>query len=65
MREEKGINIEEIEKTSYDNGYDDGKSDGKYEMQIEIVKRLKKANIEDNLIVEITDINPLELKDLN
>lgn len=57
--------MEEIEKTSYDNGYDDGKSDGKYEMQIEIVKRLKKANIEDNLIVEITDINPLELKDLN
>ena len=65
MKEEKGINIEEIEKTSYDNGYDDGKSYGKYEMQIEIVKRLKKANIEDNLIVEITDINPLELKDLN
>lgn len=34
-------------------------------MQIEMVKRLKKANIDDNLIIEITDINPLELKELN
>ena len=30
-----------------------------------MVKRLKKANIDDNLIIEITDINPLELKELN
>ena len=34
-------------------------------MQIEIAKRLKKANLSDNEIVEITGISPLELKDLN
>ena len=65
LKEEKGINIEEIEATSYDNGYDDGKSEGKDEMQIEIAKRLKKANLKDEDIAEITDINPSELKDVN
>lgn len=34
-------------------------------MQIEIVKRLKKANIDDDLIIEVTNINPLELKELD
>ena len=34
-------------------------------MQIEIVKRLKKANIEDDVIADITGIDSSELKDLN
>lgn len=65
LKEERGINIEALEKASYDNGYDDGRSDGEYEMQIEIAKRLKKTNLSDKEIVEITNISPLELKDLN
>ena len=65
LKEERGIDIREIEKTSYNNGYYDGNSDGQYEMQIEIAKKLKKANLSSNEIVEITGINPLVLKDLN
>lgn len=34
-------------------------------MQIEIAKRLKKANLKDDEIAEITDINPSVLKDLS
>ena len=60
-----GINIEDIKKDNYNVGYNDGISDGKYDMQIEIVKRLKKANIDDDLIIEVTNINPLELKELD
>ncbi len=65
LKEDRDINIEEIEVASYDNGYNDGKSDGEYEMQIEIVKRLKNANISDEDIIKITDISPLVLKDLD
>ncbi len=65
LKEERNINIKEIEINSYNNGYDDGKSDGEYYMQIEIAKKLKKANLSSNEIVEITGINPLVLKDLN
>ena len=65
LKEERGIDIREIEKSSYNNGYYDGNSDGQYEMQIEIAKRLKKANMKDEEIVEITGISPQVLKDLN
>lgn len=65
LKEERNINIKEIENNSYNNGYDDGKSDGEYEMQIEIAKKLKKANLSNNEIVEITGISPQVLKDLN
>ena len=65
LKEERGIDIREIEKTSYNNGYYDGNSDGQYEMQIEIAKRLKKANLKDDEIAEIMDINPSVLKDLS
>ncbi len=34
-------------------------------MQIEIAKKLKKANLSCNEIVEITGISPKVLKDLN
>ena len=34
-------------------------------MQIEIVKRLKKANIGDDVIADITGIDSSKLKDLN
>ena len=65
LKEERGIDIREIEKSSYNNGYYDGNSDGQYEMQIEIAKRLKKANLKDEEIVEITGISPQVLKDLS
>ena len=65
LKEERNINIKEIENNSYNNGYDDGKSDGEYEMQIEIAKKLKKANLSSNEIVEITGICQEVLKDLN
>ena len=65
LKEERGIDIREIEKNSYNNGYDDGKSDGEYEMQIEIAKKLKKANLSNNEIVEITGISQEVLKDLS
>jgi len=65
LKEERGIDIREIEKTSYNNGYYDGNSDGQYEMQIEIAKKLKKANLSNNEIVEITGISQEVLKDLN
>lgn len=65
LKEERGIDIREIEKTSYNNGYYDGNSDGQYEMQIEIAKKLKKANLSSNEIVEITGISQEVLKDLN
>ena len=65
LKEERNINIKEIENNSYNNGYDDGKSDGEYEMQIEIAKKLKKANLSNNEIVEITGISQEVLKDLN
>ena len=65
LKEERGIDIREIEKSSYNNGYYDGNSDGQYEMQIEIAKRLKKANLKDDEIAEIMDINPSVLKDLS
>ena len=65
LKEERNINIKEIENNSYNNGYDDGKSDGEYEMQIEIAKKLKKANLSNNEIVEITGISPQVLKDLS
>ena len=65
LKEERGIDIREIEKTSYNNGYYDGNSDGEYEMQIEIAKKLKKANLSSNEIVEITGISQEVLKDLN
>ena len=64
LKEERGIDIREIEKTSYNNGYYDGNSDGQYEMQIEIAKRLKKANMEDVEIVEVTGISQEVLQDL-
>lgn len=65
LKEERGIDIREIEKSSYNNGYYDGKSDGEYEMQIEIAKKLKKANLSSNEIVEITGISQEVLKGLN
>ena len=65
LKEESGIDIREIEKNSYSNGYYDGNSDGQYEMQIEIAKRLKKANMKDEEIVEITGISQEVLKDLS
>ena len=65
LKEERGIDIREIENNSYNNGYDDGKSDGEYEMQIEIAKKLKKANMKDEEIVEITGISQEVLKDLS
>ena len=34
-------------------------------MQIEIARRLKKANLKDDEIAEIMDINPSVLKDLS
>lgn len=65
LKEERGIDIREIEKSSYNNGYYDGNSDGQYEMQIEIAKRLKKANMKDEEIVEVTGISQEVLKDLS
>ena len=65
LKEERGIDIREIEKNSYNNGYYDGNSDGQYEMQIEIAKKLKKANMKDEEIVEVTGISQEVLKDLS
>lgn len=65
LKEEKKIDIKKMEVASYNNGYNDGRSDGEYEMQIEIAKRLKDANLEDNEIVEITGISLESLKDLS
>lgn len=59
------LSADNLKEEYYDKGYDDGISDGNYEARIEITKKLISMNFSDKDIVNITGINPLELKVLN